>query len=58
MGPGKGPGLTDGRERRERRTKRTPRRRGTQKKDKKAKHESKVQTVPVGGGREEWVKRV
>ena len=34
---------------------RPPRRRGTQKKDKKAKHESREQTVPEGGVREEWV---
>ena len=35
--------------------KRTPRRRGAQKKDKKAKQESRERTVPEGGVREEWV---
>ena len=58
MGPGKRAGTKhrEGEEGEE--NKRTPRRRGTQKKDKRTKHESKEQTVPVGGGREEWVERV
>ena len=45
----------EGEEEEENKEQRTPRRRGTQKKDKKEKHGCGEQTVPVGGGREEWV---